>query len=153
MLLSDEDRAREYLGRLTYWSVLREVLRSRREELRAKAAGVGVDYSGVKAGKSSRRTESSTEKLAVELAHLDSELEKLMYRSAKLERELLELIETLDERPKVVILMRFVEGTGIEAIAEKLHYSSRQVQRICNDGVRALVPAILKILGREARED
>lgn len=116
-----------------------EVARLREEisQWEALALPTGPDPARVAGGGGqASRVERLVERVEALRAALCAELERRVALRLELEGAIAALP---DERYQLVLRLRFVEGLSLEAAAERMHYSFRQVCNLSTQAMEALV--------------
>lgn len=72
-----------------------------------------------------------------ELARLDELWEALLIKKIRILRQTEQVIEQVENpQYRTVLRMRYLQGMTIESVADQLHYSWVQMQRICTAAVK-----------------
>ena len=124
---TDNDRKKPYLRQ--YQRTVRRLARIEEElaEVRAIRSGVPKDASGIR-GSGGLNDLSS---YAAELDRLEQALIRERYKRIQLYTDITERIRALDSQSEQdVLFYRYLKGMSWWEIAEKMHFSERQVFRI-----------------------
>ena len=127
---------KEYLSQLKTISRRLERKKQEKEELLAIAARVTASYSGMPGAKGGKSDKVGD--IAVKLAELENETNNDIVRMLELKREIVSVIERLDDREYEVLYKRYVEFKSLSEIGQELDKSYQTVINIHAVGLRKL---------------
>ena len=140
--------AKQYLRQIRIIEGRIRRYKSRIRELRASADGLrGITYDGIKVQSSPEDKMSETIGEIVDLERKTiEEISKLQHMKTKITAR----IHTIDyEDGEAVLFMRWVECMSFNVIAEKMHYSLRQVHRIHGRALQLMNERLAQIVTSE----
>lgn len=108
---------------------------SERDKIRALAVSTVGSLDGMPRSEGERDRVGN---LAVKLISAEEELDELIDEYINCKNEITELFEKLPARYYGVLHRYYIRGMTVEAIADELHYSARQVARIKRAAIREL---------------
>lgn len=137
-MTEEQKKKRDWLNRAFYAEKKLNALLYKRERDKELARRVTAVYGGNDKGRTDSR-ENVTEMALIKLLGSDEEYSDYLKEYLSLRREIEAAISTLHEPiTEAILIQRHINFMSMEKIAERMHYSTRQINRKYIDGLEKM---------------
>lgn len=136
------DEVREWLESYFYYGKKILALESEMSELRLRAMGSGINYTGTQSSSKANNTEKVLIDIADEETRIEMEINAVHTKRAEI-RAVIDSLHNPDL--EAVLITRYISGYTLEQTAQQLQYSVESVKKKTNKALMLLAKLYTKI--------